>query len=249
MKQSEVIKHLKFPFQFDEQKLVADLSKVLAENWTAHYNTMGYTGNWSGVSLYAKNGDEQNIIASVGDHSELSETSLMKNCDYFREVVSYFQFPILSVRLLRLEAGAEIKPHTDLELGYEDGEFRLHIPIVTNPEVYFVLDDERLEMFPGECWYTNVNFTHSVANRGTEDRVHLVIDGVRNAWSDELFFAQASPDKFEKNREENHSVETLKRMLEELKSRPEMADHPLIESLEALIYNAQCSVKNRINKI
>lgn len=232
MKQTEVIKHLKFPIQFDEQKLVADLSKVLEENWTAHYNTMGYTGNWSGVSLYAKDGDERNIIAQVGDQKPLEETPLMKNCDYFREVIAYFQFPILSVRLLRLEVGAEIKPHTDLELGYEDHQFRLHIPIVTNPDVFFILDGERLEMLPGECWYANVNFTHSVANRGAVDRVHLVIDGVRNAWSDELFFAEASPDKFEKNREENHSVETLKRMLEELKSRPEMANHPLVAILE-----------------
>ncbi len=232
MKQTEVIKHLKFPIQFDEQKLIEDLSKVLEENWTAHYNTMGYTGNWSGVSLYAKGGDERNIIAQIGDRVELSETTLMKNCDYFREVVGYFRFPILSVRLLRLEAGAEIKPHTDLELGYEDGEFRLHIPVVTNPEVYFILDDERLEMLPGECWYTNVNFTHSVANKGTVDRVHLVIDGVRNDWSDKLFFAQANPELFEAKKEESHSIETLKRMLEELKSKEETANHSLIAVIE-----------------
>ena len=166
------------------------------------------------------------------DNAAITETPLMKECAYFREVLNYFQFPVLSVRLLKLEAAAEIKPHTDHELGYEDGQFRLHIPIVTNPDIEFILDGERLTMLPGECWYTNVNLLHSVANRGTADRVHLVIDGVRNAWTDELFFAQAPESSFEASREEDLDEETMIRMLEELKNNPGMAGHPLIEELE-----------------
>ncbi|WP_430404079.1 aspartyl/asparaginyl beta-hydroxylase domain-containing protein [Fluviicola sp.] len=92
--------------------------------------------------------------------------------------------------------------------------------------------DERLIMLPGECWYTNVNFVHSVANRGTEDRVHLVIDGVRNEWTDELFFALAPESSFQSVREENLSRETIVRMLEELKNNPQMVNHPLVSELE-----------------
>lgn len=232
MSKKEITKYLKFPMQFDEQRLVEDLSKAMEAQWIPHFNMGGYTGNWKVVSLYAKDGNEQNIFAFSADNAVVSETPLMKECPYFREVLDYFKFPVLSVRLLRLEVGAEIKPHTDHELGYEDGQFRLHIPIVTNPEIEFILDGERLTMLPGECWYTNVNFVHSVANRGTKDRVHLVIDGERNAWTDELFFAQAPESSFEADREENLSPDTIVRMLEELRSNPQMAGHPIIEELE-----------------
>lgn len=233
MSKDQITKYLKFPFQFNEEQLVEDLSRAMEAQWIPHFNTGGYSGNWKAVSLYAANGNEQNIFAHVTDGSAISETPLMKECHYFREVLGSFKFPVLSVRLLRLEVGAEIKPHTDHELGYEDGQFRLHIPIVTNPDIEFILDGERLTMLPGECWYTNVNFVHSVANRGTIDRVHLVIDGVRNAWTDELFFSLAPESSFEAVREENLSRETIQRMLEELKNNLQMADHPLISQLEA----------------
>ncbi len=237
MSKDRVTKYLKFPILFDEQRLVSDLSRAMESQWIPHFNTGGYTGNWKAVSLYARNGNEQNIFAHVQDQSSISETPLMKECAYFREVLDFFKFPILSVRLLRLEVGAEIKPHTDYELGYEDGQFRLHIPIVTNPDIEFILGGERLTMLPGECWYTNVNFVHSVANRGAVDRVHLVIDGMRNAWTDELFFSLAPESSFEVKREENLDMETIKRMLEELKANPGMVDHPLISELENQLKN------------
>lgn len=233
MSKKEITKHLKFPLHFDEELLVKDLSKVLEGQWIAHFNKGGYTGNWNAVSLYAVDGNERNIFAHQLENASISETPLMKECTYFREVLDGFKFPILSVRLLRLEVGAEIKPHTDHELGYEDGQFRLHIPIVTNPDIEFILDGERLTMLPGECWYTNVNFVHSVANRGTIDRVHLVIDGERNAWTDELFFSLAPESSYEADREEVLDQETIVRMLEELKSNPQMTGHPLIDELES----------------
>ncbi|WP_343748587.1 aspartyl/asparaginyl beta-hydroxylase domain-containing protein [Fluviicola sp.] len=232
MSENTVIKHLKFPVQFDGQKLAHDLSLVLGSEWVPHFNTGGYTGNWNALSLYAKNGDAQHIFVPMADDASITETPLMKNCAYFREVIQTFQFPILSVRLLKLEAGAEIKPHRDHELGYEDNQFRLHIPVVTNPGVEFILDGEELKMLPGECWYANVNFVHSVANRGKEDRVHLVIDGVRNAWSDEWFFAQAPKSRFETEKKEVRSAASILRTIEELKGNPQTAAHPLIALLE-----------------
>ena len=37
-----------------------------------------------------------------------------------------------------------------------------------------------LPMGEGECWYINFNLPHRIHNRGTTDRVHLVIDCVLN---------------------------------------------------------------------
>lgn len=53
---------------------------------------------------------------------------------------------------------------------------RLHIPVVTNDGVDFRLNGVRCPMSAGSTWYLRLSDPHSVANRGSSDRVHLVID-------------------------------------------------------------------------
>jgi len=224
-------KYLKFPFQFKKEKLAHDLSLILDGNWIPHFNTTGYNGDWNVISLYAHNGDESNIFALSTFNSIVSETSILKECKYFKEVIDSFKCPILTARILRLGVGSEIKPHRDHELGYEDGNFRLHIPIITNSDVQFIIDDTKLTMLPGECWYTNVNYLHSVKNLGEEDRVHLVIDGERNEWSDQLFFSLAPEESFHSIPKENDSPETIERIINELKQSNEPAAKKLISEL------------------
>ena len=231
MSTQEKSNYLKFPFQFSEEKLVRDLSLILDKNWISHFNTSGYEGDWKVISLYAVNGEASNIYALPTTDSKPSETSILKKCPYFKEVIDFFQCPILTARILRLGVGAKIKPHRDHGLGYEDGNFRLHIPIVTNAKVRFVLDDTELTMLPGECWYTNVNCMHSVINSGTSDRVHLVIDGERNKWSDQLFFSLAPEESFLPIPEKNDSPETIRQIVEELKRSNEPIAEQLINDL------------------
>ncbi|WP_415374439.1 aspartyl/asparaginyl beta-hydroxylase domain-containing protein [Patiriisocius sp. Uisw_017] len=220
-------KYLKLPFQFDTEKLLQDLSLIFEEKWTSHFNTTGYNGDWKVISLYADGGNESNIFALSTASSTILETLILKKCHYFKEVIESFKFPILTARILRLGVGAEIKPHRDHELGYENGNFRLHIPIITNADVQFILDGTKLRMFAGECWYTNVNYVHSVKNSGAVDRVHLVIDFERNKWSDKLFFSLANEESFQPIPKEKDSRETIKRMIEELK----LSNEPIAEQL------------------
>ena len=70
---------------------------------------------------------------------------------------------------------------------------RIHIPVVTNPDVEFFLDGRRIIMGEGECWYLDLNLPHRVQNRGSTDRVHLVIDCQLNDWLRELI-AQGVPE-------------------------------------------------------
>lgn len=215
MNQESIIKYLKFPMNFDAALLQSELNSILEQQWVPHFNSGGYEGNWNVLSLYAAGGKANNVFVPLTNDLKLEETAVLKQSPYMQEVIASFQFPKIAVRLLRLEAGARIKPHKDHELGYEDGQFRLHIPIMTNPDVHFVLDGKELIMLEGECWYTNVNYEHSVVNEGTKDRIHLVIDGVRNDWSDKLFFAEADPAHFVAPKQEM-SPETMQRVIEEL---------------------------------
>jgi mannose-6-phosphate isomerase-like protein (cupin superfamily) len=68
---------------------------------------------------------------------------------------------------------------------------RLHIPVVTNDAVDFRLNGERVVLEAGSCWYLRLSDPHSVANRGTEDRVHLVVDAEVNDWVGEVFAGAA----------------------------------------------------------
>jgi aspartyl/asparaginyl beta-hydroxylase (cupin superfamily) len=80
--------------------------------------------------------------------------------------------------------------HRDYDLGIEDGHARVHVPIVTNPLVEFYLDEQLVEMREGEAWYLNLNLFHRVENKGSDDRVHLVIDCIVNDWLRAFFPAE-----------------------------------------------------------
>jgi mannose-6-phosphate isomerase-like protein (cupin superfamily) len=92
---------------------------------------------------------------------------------------------------MRLTPGSVIKEHEDVVLSFEDGMVRLHIPVVTNDAVDFRLNGERVVLEAGSCWYLRLSDPHSVANRGTEDRVHLVVDAEVNDWVGEVFAGAA----------------------------------------------------------
>ena len=243
----ELTKYLKLPFQFDTEKLVQDLSLILEEKWIEHFNKADYEGDWKVIPLLAEGGDETKIFAHPTSESTLSETSILRECRYLKEVIDTFRCPILSARILRLGIGSEIKPHRDHALGYEDGNFRLHIPIVTNPGVRFMLDGTQLTMLPGECWYTNVNFMHSVMNYGNTDRVHLVIDGGRNTWSDQIFFSLAPEASFQPIPKEEDSPETIERIIEELKRLNAPASRHLIDELTIKLSKMRTGNKGRLD--
>lgn len=227
---TELIRHIQFPLYFDTNLLKNDINKVLSTNWIKHYNTNDYEGDWSSIALMSQGGKSENIYALPSNNDEVTFTEILDACQYFKEVINQFKFQKTSVRLLRLSVGAEIKPHKDYCLGYEDGCFRIHIPVITNDEVEFILDNERLIMKEGECWYINANFTHSVANRGTNDRIHLVIDGIRNEWTDVLFFKNAKKEGFEKKVIQN-TKEEKEKIIQELRKMNTSVANKLITDL------------------
>ncbi|REG97893.1 aspartyl/asparaginyl beta-hydroxylase domain-containing protein [Flavobacterium aquicola] len=227
----ELVRTIKFPFVFDKERLKKDVQKVLKQEWTDHYNKNGYSGKWTSIALMAKGGKSNEIFATSNNDDPIINTEILEFCDYFKEILKGFLFEKTTVRLLQLAVGAEIKPHTDNCLGYEDGCFRLHIPIITNDEVEFILDGNRIIMNEGECWYIDANFMHSVANRGTINRIHLVIDGLRNEWTDQLFFAEANPNQFIKPKPVM-SDEEKKLVIAELQRMNSAVANDLIKEME-----------------
>jgi hypothetical protein len=79
------------------------------------------------------------------------------------------------VVLINLPSGKDILEHQD-KGDYLDIVRRFHIPIITNENVWFKVEDEVKNMKAGECWEINNSKPHSVKNEGIENRIHLMID-------------------------------------------------------------------------
>ena len=76
----------------------------------------------------------------------------------------------------KLIAGQNIAPHIDVGRSFIENP-RLHIPIITNPDCSFTVGKETIIMKEGEIWeINNSGKIHSVHNKGTTDRIHLMID-------------------------------------------------------------------------
>ena len=182
---------LRLPLAFDPVRLVRDLESLAGTEWTDHFVKQNYAGNWSAMPLRAKAGARHPIMMIASDPTATAseDTPHLRHCPYFREVLGRFRCPLGSVRLMRLGPGSRIHEHSDLDLGFEDGAVRLHLPIVTNSGVSFFLNRSPLDMQPGTAWYLRLSDPHSAANDGDSDRVHMVIDAIADDWVKELLVA------------------------------------------------------------
>ncbi|HJZ96359.1 MAG TPA: aspartyl/asparaginyl beta-hydroxylase domain-containing protein [Candidatus Solibacter sp.] len=180
------VPHWKLPLAFDAAQLQRDVAGLGAEEWSPHFNQRQYDGEWSGVPLRSTPRSHMPLYPDPAS-TEFIDLPVLDRCPYLREVMAQFDCPLTFVRLLKLAPGSNILEHRDHCLSYEDGEVRIHIPVFTNPEVEFVVGGEALPLKHGECWYINFNLPHRIHNRGTTDRVHLVIDCRLNLWLDAMF--------------------------------------------------------------
>jgi hypothetical protein len=182
---------LRLPLSFDPDRLAADLDRMEPQWWHGHLGPY-HDGGWQAIGLWAPNGDRNCQVSHGGP---FAATEALKRCDYVGEVIDRFPGRKNRVRFLKLRAGGHIFPHSDPLHTIETGILRVHVPVRTSPSVEFQVHGRRLVMRPGESWYVDVRFRHSVSNPGSTDRVHLVIDIVPNPGLGALFAAAQSSGK------------------------------------------------------
>ena len=172
------------PMTFDPARLAADLDRLDADDWVAHFVRQNYSGDWSILPLRAPAGAVHPILRVTAHPwtKDWEDTELLAASPYFRQVLAAFECPIEAARLMRLGAGSVIREHNDPDLGAEWGCARLHIPVRTNAAVDFRLNGRRVDMVAGSVWYLRLADPHSVTNGGETARVHLVIDVRMNDW-------------------------------------------------------------------
>jgi aspartyl/asparaginyl beta-hydroxylase (cupin superfamily) len=122
------------------------------------------------------------MIFSHPTHTAFEDTAMLGACPYFREVLDAFACEVFSVRLMRLTPGSVIKEHSDGLLAAEEERARLHIPVLTNRDAIFEVNQRAVEMTAGSLWYLRLSDPHRAVNRGDTDRVHMVVDVGVNDW-------------------------------------------------------------------
>lgn len=131
------------------------------------------------------------IILATGIQNPASqhwdELAMLQGCDYLQAIFRSFKTEITSIRLMRLESGAELKEHTDPTLDAAHREVvRLTLPVFCDERVLFLLNGTEVPMKPGELWYLKLSDRHSVHNNSPYERINMSIDIAWNDWVSDL---------------------------------------------------------------
>lgn len=84
---------------------------------------------------------------------------------------------IVRAMAAKLKAGGRIDPHVDVHPSFHIGH-RIHVPITTNPRVRFFVDGRPYKLQVGQAYEINNQKSHSVSNKGGEDRITFIFDYV-----------------------------------------------------------------------
>ena len=162
----------RLPVRFDPSRLRAEVEALPPEAWTPH--PTGEPGN-SAVRLITVDGRDNDRL-----NGAMRMTPHLERSPYMRQVLASFGVVWSRSRLLRLAPGAVVSPHSDIHHHWFF-RVRMHVPIITLPEVRFTCDGESVHMAAGETWIFDNWRTHAVDNPTASERVHLVADTTGSA--------------------------------------------------------------------
>lgn len=157
----------KLPLAFDVERLKKELSGFAHSAWQEHPSD--YKGNLA-IPLISVNGEINDDFAGP-----MRMTEHLQKAPYMQQVIAAFKSVCSRSRLMRLEGKHVVPQHSDINYHWWS-RVRIHVPIVTTPDVIFHCGDQQVHMAPGEAWIFDAWKMHHVVNSSGSTRVHLVID-------------------------------------------------------------------------
>jgi len=160
---------LQLPIRFDADRLAAEVNALPPAAWLPH--PTGFIGN-EAVPLVSPGG-----LPNDDFDGPMAPTDSLRQCPYIMDLMVELGCVWGRSRLMALAAGADVPIHIDVHYHWRTHR-RLHIPVVTNPGVLFTVNNETVHMEAGDCWLFDSFSLHKVQNKGSERRIHLVLDTV-----------------------------------------------------------------------
>ena len=157
----------RLPVRFDAARLAAEVEALPAAAWSRH--PQEHPGNTAARLITVGGGDNDAVSG------EMRPTATLAACPYVVQVLASFSTVWSRSRLMRIGGGASVPQHSDMNYHWFH-RVRLHVPIVTRPEVRFHCAGESVHMAPGEAWIFDNWREHRVENPTPDARVHLVAD-------------------------------------------------------------------------
>ncbi|MGD0142323.1 MAG: sulfotransferase [Rhizomicrobium sp.] len=172
----------RFPFRFDIDRLRAEVEAIPESSWRGHHE--GFEGN-SALTLITTNGSDN-------DDTEppMRPTEHLLRSPYMMQVLAQFRTLHGRARLMRLAPRSGVPPHIDIQY-YWRTRARVHIPVITHPEIRFRCGGEIVHMAEGEAWTFDNWRTHQVINETETRRIHLTFDTFGSA----AFWGMARPHR------------------------------------------------------
>jgi hypothetical protein len=182
----------RLPVRFDAERLRAEVEALPASAWSRHPSE--HEGN-TAARLITVGGGANDAVTG-----EMKPTATLAGCPYIQQVLASFSTVWSRSRLMRIEGGGSVPQHSDMNFHWFH-RVRVHIPVITRPEVRFHCADENVHMAAGEAWIFDNWREHRVENPAPDARVHLVADtaGTSTFWrlvakAQSKDFAQANPE-------------------------------------------------------
>ncbi len=178
----------KLAIRFDAGRLASEVSQFIEAEWRTH--PQGHAGN-SALPLIAVHGDP----SDDGVRGPMGPTPELQRCPYLRQVLAALGVVLGRTRLMRIVGHGEATAHVDTNY-YWMQRVRVHVPIVTFPEVEFLCGARSVHMAAGETWLFDTWRLHNVLNHCDGARIHLVADTVGSAsfWDLADRTGRSSPD-------------------------------------------------------
>ena len=141
------------------------------EEFDVHYNTESIVVLFVDLEKWP-----DIVVTQEPGWQRLSEVAL----PLMNDIISKFYPPggtVIRAMAAKLLAGQVITPHVDKHPSFHVGH-RIHVPITTNPRVGFMIGGKPYKFKIGEAYEINNQMTHSVMNKGDEDRITFIFDYV-----------------------------------------------------------------------
>lgn len=174
----------RLPVRFDAERLRYEIEAIPLSAWSKHPS--GYAGNSALRLITAHGGDNDDVVG------EMKATENLARCPYIQQVFASFGVVWSRARLMKLGPRSQVPPHCDINYHWFH-RVRIHIPVVTFPEVAFSSGGQTVHMAAGEAWIFDNWRSHHVDNPTDHDRIHLVADTMGN----EQFWQMAQRGQWE----------------------------------------------------